>query len=132
MSIPASLIRDKSSVNISEYQLLSLDNKVILMWAYLQSSRLVFFHFFLELLFVLQKRIIFIKSLKNPNAKLSYIIEGTIAAVYFRYDLVKILWSGKWKSFKSANNDKNNGKNKVYFDHHCAHFERVNWIFSLT
>ena len=35
MSLPASLIRDKSSVNISEYQLLSLDNKVILMWAYL-------------------------------------------------------------------------------------------------
>ena len=82
MSIPASLIRDKSSVNISEYQLLSLDNKVILMWAYLSSSRLVFFHFFLELLFVLQKRIIFIKGLNNPNAKLSYTIEGTIAAVW--------------------------------------------------
>ena len=44
---------------------------------------------------MLQKRIIFIKGLKNPNAKLLYTIEGTIAAVYFTYDLVKILWSEK-------------------------------------
>ena len=33
---------------------------------------------------------IFIKGLKNPNAKLSYTIEGTIAVVYFTYDLAKV------------------------------------------
>ena len=42
----------------------------------------MFFAFFLELLFALQKRIIFVKGLKNPNAKLSYTTEVTIAAVY--------------------------------------------------
>ena len=81
---------------------------------------------------MLQKRIIFINGLKNPNVKLSCTIEGIKVAVYFTYDLVKTLWSEKGKSFKSANHDKNNGKNKVHFDHHCVHFERVNRIFSLT
>ena len=38
-----------------------------------------FFAFFLELPLVLQKRIIFIKGLQIPNAKLSYTAEGTIA-----------------------------------------------------
>ena len=36
----------------------------------------MFFTFFLELFFMLQKRIIFVKGKRNPNAKLLYTTEG--------------------------------------------------------
>ena len=50
----------------------------------------MFFTFFLELFFMLQKRIIFVKGKRNPNAKLLYTTEGTRAAAYFTYGFVKI------------------------------------------
>ena len=131
MSLPATLIRDKSSAIFSEYELLSPHNTVMLMCAF-ENIKLVFFAFFLELLFMLQKCAIFVKGVKNLNAKLSYTTAGTIVAVYFTYGFAKIFWCEEWKSFKSENNDKNNMKNKVYFDHYFVCFERTNWIFSLT
>ena len=89
MPLPATLIRDKSSVIFSEYELLSPHNTVMLICAF-ENIGLVFFAFFLELLFVLQNCVIFVKGIKNLNAKLSYITQGTIVAVYFTYGFVKI------------------------------------------
>ena len=92
----------------------------------------MFLALFLQLLFVPQKPIIFVKVLKNLNGKLSYTTEGNMAAVYFTYGIVKIFWCEKWKSFKSENNYINNAKNKVCFDRYFVCFKRMNCIFSLT
>ena len=75
----------------------------------------VFYAFFSELLFVLEKHIFFVEGLKNRNAKLSYTTEDNVAEANFTYGFLKNLLSKKWIYSKYENNDNSNAKKQSVF-----------------